>query len=698
LGRYRVMELASKGGFGNVLVCWDIRLQRRVAIKCLPLLAATTTDTSAHVKKPAGSRRPGAGGGAQGGAGIAGDPSPTAAAFWQEHAQQEALAEARASSFLAHPNIVTVFDFETDAQNAYIVMEYVDGITLAELMARVEGGVLIWSEVAHLLESLSSALAFAHENGVLHLDIKPANVMIDRQGNVKLTDFGMASLASAAGWAGARGGTVGYMPPEQLTGAQVDERADIFSLATVCYQALCGMNPFASAAADLSLAAIQKGAPLLSTYEPELAGPAELAFMQALSPDPAARPSTVEEFTASLLPYLGKPRDGRASMVELLAQDEEEDFNEKTWRALDPPAARVAHLPELALRAVRGIATGATVTMAATVLVPGANLVAYILAACAAALAAGLSAGAAALIVVVTLVLAACATGITAATLLAACAVLGAGGLWLARGGLTSKGASIAVAVATLLGVPAAAPALAAYAATPVTAALTSGFATVGSVIAGASLRAAANALTSSSGVNAASIAASAGTGAATVDAAATAAAATTSTTTAAQTAAAAVTAATTGTGAAQTFASALFQALTAPSTWVALAGMMIAAAVGSALMRRPLATRTRAKAHSDAASTTPEHAPSRESRAQAWGATVITTLITLAATTASAYLINPSANQAAQTALEIHGVYLAGGVMPAATAVGFLALMCTVIGLFGPPAGPASSQEEVFE
>ena len=198
LGRYRTIELRDTGGFGSVLVCWDVRLQRRVAVKCLPLDAE-------------------------------GDAASVV---------DEALAEARASSFLTHPNIVTVHDFAVDDRYAYIVMEYVDGVTLAELMARVEGGVLIWCEVAHVLRSVAAALAYAHDNGVLHLDIKPANVMVARDGSVKLADFGMASIASAAGWGGARGGTVGYMPPEQLTGDLVDERTDVFALAAVCYEAL----------------------------------------------------------------------------------------------------------------------------------------------------------------------------------------------------------------------------------------------------------------------------------------------------------------------------------------------------------------------------------------------------------------------------------------------------------------------------
>ena len=208
LGRYRVLARRGAGGFGTVCTCWDTRLQRRVAIKRIPLL---TSDD------------------------VSGASASTA---------DEALAEARTACLLAHPNIVTVYDFETDGTHAYLVMEYVDGLNLAELLARVEDGVLTHEECAHVLRSVAAALTYAHENGVLHLDIKPTNIMIDRQGTVKLADFGMATLASAAGYGGARGGTVGYMPPEQIQGLLVDERTDVFSLAVVTWQALTGRSPF----------------------------------------------------------------------------------------------------------------------------------------------------------------------------------------------------------------------------------------------------------------------------------------------------------------------------------------------------------------------------------------------------------------------------------------------------------------------
>lgn len=292
LGRYRIMGSCGTGGFGTVLACWDTRLQRRVAIKRMQLVSA---------------------------AGAA----PAAATL------AEGLAEARASSTLTHPNIVTVFDFEADESFAYLVMEYVDGITLTELLNRVEGGTLTGDEVAYLVQAVAGALSFAHRSGVLHLDIKPSNIMIDREGAIKLCDFGMATLASAAGYGDARGGTVGYMPPEQILGELVDERADVFSLAVVAWQALAGENPFAALTAEESLALIQRGPKTkLSKIVPEAAGMAEEALLAALDPSPTSRMPSVEALANEVSFSLGDAAAGQQSVCHLLSQTVETEAQE----------------------------------------------------------------------------------------------------------------------------------------------------------------------------------------------------------------------------------------------------------------------------------------------------------------------------------------------------------------------------------
>ena len=328
LGRYRVLQTNNDGGFGLVSVCWDARLQRRVAIKRMPL--------------------------------VLDDGSPL-----QTSTIDEALAEARTSSMLAHPNIVTVFDFEVDAQYSYLVMEYVDGLNLAELLSRVEDGVLSFDECAHVVDSVASALAFAHENGVLHLDIKPANILIDRKGTVKLGDFGMATLASAAGYGGARGGTVGYMPPEQIEGEMVDERTDIFSLAVVVWESLTGSCPYASSDAEKSLDLIRRGpSPALSRVEPDLAGVVESTLLRALDPVPTARMASVELFARDLVEALGDAQEGTESLSDLLRQTDqnEEPHPLEDWSRIRVPLA--LQLPWLGGACTRLLAAGTTAWIA----------------------------------------------------------------------------------------------------------------------------------------------------------------------------------------------------------------------------------------------------------------------------------------------------------------------------------------------
>ncbi|WP_051353708.1 serine/threonine-protein kinase [Atopobium fossor] len=284
LGRYRILETRAHGGFGKVEICWDTRLQRRVAIKCLPLSTVDGLQASTST-------------------------------------MQEALMEARTASMLAHPNIVTMYDFEWDGSYAYLVMEYIDGVNLAELLARVEGGTLTADECAHMLDGVASALAFAHENGVLHLDIKPANIMFDHTGTPKLTDFGMATLASAAGFADARGGTIGYMPPEQIDGELVDERCDLFALVVCLMQALTGTNPYLAPTAQASAKLIYKGADdyltqLRLDYGPQVYD----EFVRALAPDAINRTSSIEKFVTVVTDLLGDSVQGKASLAELLEQ------------------------------------------------------------------------------------------------------------------------------------------------------------------------------------------------------------------------------------------------------------------------------------------------------------------------------------------------------------------------------------------
>lgn len=334
LKRYRPLETRAAGGFGSVEICLDSRLQRRVAIKRMPLASPDART-----------------------------PLETTAA---------ALAEARTASMLQHPNIVQVIDFTYDSAHAYLVMEYVDGMTLEEFLQQVEGHSLTYDEAVCIADALVQALSFAHENGVLHLDIKPANVLIDRNGHVKLADFGMAMLASAAGFGGARGGTIGYMPPEQLNGEQVDERSDIFALAAVLYESLCATAPFRAGTPADSLDRIIRGVLYPSDLLPDIPDAAEQALLDALSPSPYDRMPSVAEFGDAFLARLGNPREGRKSLARIIARltsDDTEDAldpadgrGERVWE-LDPDegylGSRFPRAREYALGAVTSVAVAA---------------------------------------------------------------------------------------------------------------------------------------------------------------------------------------------------------------------------------------------------------------------------------------------------------------------------------------------------
>ena len=428
LGRYRVLERRGTGGFGTVCTCWDTRLMRRVAIKRMPLAAETGTTA------------------------------------------REALGEARTACMLGHPNIVTVFDFETDGAYAYLVMEYVDGLNLAELLARVEGGRLTPEECAHVLTSVARALDFAHENRVLHLDIKPTNIMVDRQGTVKLADFGMATLASAAGYGGARGGTVGYMPPEQIEGGLVDERTDVFSLAVVVWQALTGKNPFLARSPEESLRKIGHG-----PGKPPRALPsgAEEALLAELSPAPAGRDASVLDFARSLASCLGSAREGAESLRELVEQAEEDE--QATRRARRRTAGLPGWLPSpvsLVPRVLTAIVVFAAlrlVTPAISALSAEASTIGGLLAALASAVVPQLGAP----VVVTALAAALLLSAPGELTVLGVCALAVASCVWWAVCGLREKTSSLALLLPCCLPAPAAGAALAGYALDPGPAAAT---------------------------------------------------------------------------------------------------------------------------------------------------------------------------------------------------------------------------------
>jgi serine/threonine-protein kinase len=206
LGRYQVLEILGSGGMGTVFRGWDPRLQRTVALKTI------------HVgKERDGEAR------ARGSSRI--------------------LAEAVRAAQITHPNVVAVYDAEEAGEVAYVAMEYVDGVGLDRYLE--ERGTLDWREAAPLARALAQGLAAAHARGLVHRDVKPGNVLLGRDGSVKLADFGLATwLHLRVDKPGKVFGTPGFLAPEVLRGEEYDARADLFALGVVLFRSMLGRYPF----------------------------------------------------------------------------------------------------------------------------------------------------------------------------------------------------------------------------------------------------------------------------------------------------------------------------------------------------------------------------------------------------------------------------------------------------------------------
>lgn len=312
LGRYRPLEQAGEGGFSTVQVAWDTRIQRKVAIKCMPLPSDDPMqEVSVSPAKQAGATH----------------------AFAYDAARVPGLEEARTAAMLSDPHIVGVHDFAVQNNMAYLIMEYVDGASLAQVLQAYPDQISL-DVIGAVFQSVSQALEIAHENGVLHLDIKPDNVLIDHKGDVKVADFGLSRLANAAGYVHAAGGTIGYMPPEQMQQQDLDQRCDEWALAAMIYEMIAGQNPFRADTIPDSLASIYDGeVPLPHLCMDGIDPAVDDVLFYALDPDASQRYDTVQDFAEVLQPYLGSPRRGKkqlAHMINMLTNDDSDDTEEQS--------------------------------------------------------------------------------------------------------------------------------------------------------------------------------------------------------------------------------------------------------------------------------------------------------------------------------------------------------------------------------
>jgi serine/threonine protein kinase/Tfp pilus assembly protein PilF len=268
ISHYKIIQKLGQGGLGEVFLAEDTILNRRVALKFL----AKTDDETAH---------------------------------------HQIIAEARSAALIDHPYACKVFEAGQVEGKSFIVMEYVEGGTLAE---KIKAGKIRFQDAMKIAIEMSEALADAHGKGIVHCDLKPANVMIARSGHVKLMDFGLARLVTGRNTSGNQDeteqmtisgvnivGTPAYMSPENARGDNLDARTDVFAFGIMLFEMLAGFHPFRRKTPQATIAAILHEEPprieeFVHTLSPELAQ----TLRRALAKDPDDRYPTARELWADL--------------------------------------------------------------------------------------------------------------------------------------------------------------------------------------------------------------------------------------------------------------------------------------------------------------------------------------------------------------------------------------------------------------
>jgi len=272
IGGYQIAEEIGQGGMAVVYRAYQPQLERWVAIKVLRATEARGQEFLDRFRR-----------------------------------------EARAIAALRHPNILTIHDYGEEGGIAYIVMEYVPGGTLKDRLARQP---MEWPDVATLIIPVGRALAYAHSQGIVHRDVKPANVLLPRPDWPLLGDFGLVKMIGHPQGITRPGisiGTPSYFSPEQAAGEDIDHRSDVYSLGIVLYELLAGRLPFeGKTPIDMMFRRLREPPAPPRSLNPRLTPQLEAVILQALARDPAARYSTMEALVNDLARQPGAT--GRAVM------------------------------------------------------------------------------------------------------------------------------------------------------------------------------------------------------------------------------------------------------------------------------------------------------------------------------------------------------------------------------------------------
>jgi len=257
--QYQVIDKIGEGGMGAVYKAEDSTLNRLVALKTL----------SGHLTEDA-------------------------------EAQERFIREAQSASSLNHPNITTVHEFIEDEDTRLICMEYVEGKTIRDM---VESGIVSVRKAIDIIIQAAEALEAAHNKGILHRDVKSANIMVNMEGRVKVMDFGLAQLAGTSQLTrtGTTMGTLSYSSPEQISGRSVDRRSELFSLGVVFYELLTGQLPFkATNEAEVLFSIINNEPPQLTSLREDIPEQVEAVVSKMLEKDAALRYQTCGDFIDEL--------------------------------------------------------------------------------------------------------------------------------------------------------------------------------------------------------------------------------------------------------------------------------------------------------------------------------------------------------------------------------------------------------------